>query len=234
MLLPHIDSRTTGDLFAMCDTWPECCIPMMGLHPTSVKENYQEELAWIEKLLQQRKCCAIGEVGIDLYWDKRFKDEQIDAFRRQILWAEQYHLPLVIHTRNSLEEAMEVVRKEISSGTFPTGMAGGMSGVFHCFPGDADQAWRVIEMGFFLGIGGVVTYKNSAMARVVEAIPLDYIVLETDAPFLPPHPKRGQRNEPSLIPFIAQKIAEIKKISPETVAEVTTKNARALFLFEAD
>ena len=236
MLLPHIDSKTTGAMNEMARQFPHCCLPMMGLHPTSVKENYTEELALVEKELAEGNYCAIGEVGIDLYWDTTFQKEQEIVFRREIELAEKYSLPLVIHTRNSLEVAIEIV-KDMLKGNCSDNMSPSSHdhintsppGVFHCFPGTVEQAEQVIKLGFYLGIGGVVTYKNSLMAKVVEAIPLEYIVLETDAPFLSPHPRRGTRNEPAFIPYIAQKIAEIKGISVDSVAEITTTNAKRLF-----
>ncbi|MHC1708561.1 MAG: TatD family hydrolase [Bacteroidales bacterium] len=235
MLLPHIDSHTTAAMLRMARQFSESCFPMMGLHPTSVKENYAEELALAEKELATGKYCAVGEVGIDLYWDTTFQKEQEEVFRKEIELADQYHLPLVIHTRNSLEVAMDIVRdtsEHLPGRQSDQLMTPLKKGVFHCYPGTVEQAWQIIEMGYFLGIGGVVTYKNSMMAKVAEAIPLEHLLLETDAPFLTPHPHRGKRNESSYIPLIARKIAELKGIPAETVAEVTTANAVQLFRLE--
>lgn len=225
MLLPHIDSRSTEVLLEMARQFPACCIPMMGLHPTSVKENYREELAFIEDHLAKEKYCAVGEVGLDFYWDTTFRQHQEEALRYQIGLAVKYDLPLVIHTRNSLEITIEVVKSDEVTR---------LRGVFHCFPGTVEQAEEVVAMGFYLGIGGVVTYKNSLMAKVVEAIPLEYLLLETDAPFLTPVPKRGSRNESSFVYYIAQKVAELKRVELEEVAHVTTENAMQLFNIQRD
>ncbi|MCX6271410.1 MAG: TatD family hydrolase [Bacteroidetes bacterium] len=221
MLIPHIDSRTSGDLHVLCDKYPDHLFPMMGLHPTSVKENYKEELELVEKQLANGKYCAVGEAGIDLYWDVTFRKEQEIAFRHQIDLAGQYELPLVIHTRNSLEEVIKVIKSDNRRKK---------RGVFHCFPGNIEQAEEVVGLGFYLGIGGVVTYKNSLMSKVVAAIDLKHLLLETDAPFLTPVPKRGMRNESAFVYYIAQKIAEIKGVDIEEVARITTLNAMELFL----
>lgn len=222
MLIPHIDTRTSADLHRLCNNYPQHCFPMMGLHPTSVKENYPEELTFIEEKLSTTHYYAVGEVGIDLYWDKTFFEEQKICFIRQIELSLKHDLPLVIHTRNSIDETVEI----ISSFT-----GKGLRGVFHCFPGTIEQAEKVIELGFLLGLGGVVSYKNSEMAKVAAAISLNNIILETDAPFLTPAPKRGTRNESAYIRFIAQKIADLKGVSLEKVAEITTNNALKLFRF---
>lgn len=220
MFIPHIDSGTTEDMLRICDEFPKNCFPMMGLHPTSIKHNYRDELAWAEECLKSRKYYGIGEAGIDLYWDTSFKKQQEKVFEREIELAAEYNLPLIIHTRNSLEVALEIVK------SFNTAE---LRGIFHCFPGNAEQAEEVAETGFMLGIGGVVTYKNSLMAKVVEAIPLNYLVLETDAPFLAPVPCRGTRNEPSYIRYIAETIASIKGVSKAEVAKQSTANAMKIF-----
>ena len=225
MLIPHIDTRTSDDLHRLCTAWPANCFPMMGLHPTSVKENYQEELAFIEAKLAAGKYYAVGEVGIDLYWDKTFFSEQEICFRRQIELSLHYDLPLAIHTRNSIEETLAIAEDYRGKG---------LRGVFHCFPGTIEQAKKVIELGFYLGLGGVLTYKNSEMGKVAAAISLDHIILETDAPFLTPVPKRGTRNESAYIPLIAGKIADLKGISLSEVAEKTTQNAIDLFRFPVE
>jgi TatD DNase family protein len=220
--LPNIDSNSIDGMIALSDSFPDHCFPMMGLHPTSVKANYQEELAIAEKYLSSsgKNFYAIGEIGVDLYWDKTFSKEQYDAFSIQIDWAVKYDLPVVIHTRNSFEEAVEIVEKKND----PM-----IRGIFHCFGGSIKQAEKAIGLGFKLGIGGIITYKNSGLQHVVSEIALEHLVLETDAPFLSPVPYRGHRNESAYIPIIAQKIAEIKGISLEEVAKCTTVNALGVF-----
>jgi TatD DNase family protein len=222
LFLPAIDAMYHERMLKVANDFPHLCYPMMGLHPTSVKANWKEEVDIVAGYLANPglKFHAIGEVGIDLYWDKTFEAEQRLAFSRQIDLALEYDLPVVIHTRNSMDIALGMIgeRQEPK-----------LHGVFHCFSGNTDQANRAIGLGFMLGIGGVVTYKNSGLQQVVENCSLSHILLETDAPWLPPVPHRGQRNEPSYIPVIAQKIAEIKNVSIEEVANMTTANARRLF-----
>ena len=221
LLIPNIDKDSIDSMQALCDAFPDICFPMMGLHPTSVKEDYREQLKRVEdQLASGRKYIALGEIGIDLYWDKTFQSLQEEAFGYQLHLADRYNLPVAIHTRNSVDRVLDILteRKEQNN-----------KGVFHCFGGNLAQGKRATELGFLLGIGGVVTYKNSGLQQVVEAIPLEFLLLETDAPFLPPVPHRGERNESAYIPLIASKIAEIRKISVEEVADVTTRNAAALF-----
>lgn len=220
MLLPHIDSETSEALHRLSEQYPCNIFPMMGLHPTSVKENYEKELAWVEHNLTRRKYCAIGEVGIDHYWDTSFANEQEICLLRQAALAMDYHLPLVIHTRNSMDVTLDL----LESMADPS-----LCGVFHCFSGDKVQAERVIQLGFLLGIGGVLTFKNSGLAEVVKDIDLQHIVLETDAPFLAPVPHRGARNESAYTALVAKKLAEIKGTDIETVATITTHNAITLF-----
>ncbi len=220
MLLPRIDSRTHQAMMSMAAQFPDSCLPMMGLHPTSVKEDWESELALVEEGLKSGSYCAVGEVGIDLYWDQTYRKEQEKVFVKEMEWSLMYGLPLVIHTRNSLEITIALI-KDFNDRR--------LTGVFHCFPGTEEQAEEVIGMRFMLGIGGVVSYKNSQMSKVVEAIPLEHLVLETDAPFLSPHPKRGMRNESAFVAYVARKIAEIKNTGPEEVAGVTTDNALRLF-----
>jgi len=222
LFLPAIDSQYHEKMFQVAAAFPGICYPMMGLHPTSVKADYRKELDMVEGYLSDPglNCYAIGEVGIDLYWDKTFEKEQVLAFNHLMDLALQYRLPLVIHTRNSMEEALALIGKRNNPE---------IHGVFHCFSGNTGQAQRVTGLGFLLGIGGVLTYKNSGLQKVVEDTALEYLLLETDAPYLPPVPYRGQRNEPSYIPLIAKKIAEIKQKSLEEIASVTTKNALSLF-----
>jgi len=219
LFLPNIDSTSETAMLRLVSQFPGHCYAMAGLHPTSVKADFREELSRVEQSLREapQKFCAIGEIGIDLYWDKTFRQEQEDAFNYQLELARQYQLPVAIHTRNSMEVALEICAGH------------NVRGIFHCFSGNLSQAEKAIEMGYKLGIGGVITFRNSGLQQVVQAVPLDSLVLETDAPFLAPVPHRGKRNEPAYLPLIAEKIAEIKGISVEEVAEVTTKEAEKLF-----
>lgn len=218
--LPGIDSNVIPSMFAMEAAFPGQCFPMMGLHPCSVQANYHSELKIVEEWLSKRKFAAVGEIGLDFYWDKTFVNEQYQAFRQQMEWAIQYNLPVVIHSRDAMKECIETV-KPFS--------AKGLRGIFHCFGDSIEMANEIIEMGFFLGIGGVVTYKKSGLAEVVKNISLDHIVLETDAPYLSPVPFRGKRNESSYITYVAEKIAEAKNITVDEVASVTTRNANTVF-----
>lgn len=218
--LPNIDSSSVDGMIALCNEFPANCFPMMGLHPTSVKENYEEELAIVKGWLDKHKFYAVGEIGIDLYWDKTFFAQQQQAFKTQIKWAHELSLPIVIHSRNSFDEIIEVL--ESTQEYKP-------HGIFHCFPGNRDQAEKAISLGFKLGIGGVLTYKNSGLDKAIVDIDLKHIVLETDAPYLTPIPHRGKRNESGYITLVAQKLAEIKNISVEEVAEITTRNAEEVF-----
>jgi TatD DNase family protein len=219
--LPNVDSESIPGLFQVEKQFPENCFPMMGLHPCSVNQTYQQELRVVEYWLNKRKFYAIGEIGIDLYWDKTFFEQQQDAFRTQINLAKKYNLPYVIHSRSSFDETMEIVNEFKEDN---------LKAVFHCFSGNVEQAEQVVSSGNFkLGIGGVVTFKNSGLDKVVEAIDLKHLVLETDAPYLAPMPYRGKRNDPNYLVFIAQKIAEIKNISLEEVAAITTQNSVEAF-----
>jgi TatD DNase family protein len=218
--MPNVDSSTIDGMLALEIHFPEVCLPMMGLHPCSVKENYREELELVKKWLDLRRFAAIGEIGIDLYWDKTFIKEQELAFREQIFWALEYNYTIVIHCRNAFDEIFSILK---SYDKLP-------KGIFHCFSGDYIQAQKILSLGNFkLGIGGVVTFKNSGLDKVMEQLNLHDIVLETDAPYLAPVPHRGKRNESAYIPLVAQKIAEIKKISVEEVAEITSANADEIF-----
>lgn len=222
MLLPNIDKDSIEPMFSLVRDFPDNCLPMMGLHPTSVKGDFAEQLDVIKEWLKKEKFCAIGEMGIDLYWDKSFFAEQQEAFRIQVGLALEYDLPVVIHSRNSFDEIF-LLLKEVSHPE--------LRGVFHCFTGNLAQAEYIINMGFLLGIGGVLTYKNSDLAEVVESVPLTKLLLETDAPFLAPSPYRGERNESAYVVEVAKKLAEIKKVSIEEVAEITTRNAQTVFRF---
>lgn len=224
MLLPNIDSTSTEKMLKICRNFPDNCLPMIGLHPTSVKSNFREELSIVEKNLTKENFCAIGEIGIDLYWDKTFYKEQAEAMKFQINLANEHKLPIVIHSRNSFNEVFKVLSESKSAE---------MKGVFHCFSGSVDQAKKVInELGFQLGIGGVVSFKNSGLDKVVKEIDLKNLVLETDSPFLAPMPFRGKRNESAYTILIAEKIASIKNITIEEVAETTSKTAIELFEIE--
>ncbi len=220
MLLPNIDSHTAGPLMQVCRQYPSSCLPMMGLHPTSVKASYRTELELIGGWLKKERFVAVGETGIDLYWDTNFAREQRECLEQHLQWAIEYELPLVFHSRNSLKELFDVLQAYRQEG---------LQGVFHCFPGNADEAKTVVDMGFMLGIGGVVTYKNSQMASVVQSVGLEHLVLETDAPYLSPVPHRGKRNESAFLRHVADKVAEIRGVDPEEVAAVTTANATRLF-----
>ena len=221
MLVPHINRRTSEELHRLCHTHPGVLYPMIGIHPTSIKENYSDELRLVEeKLVSGTQYCAVGEIGLDLYWDTTHQKEQEIAFRQQIELALAFDLPVAIHTRKATTETIAVVKDYTHRG---------LRGVFHCFPGTVEEAKIVTSLGFYLGIGGVVTYKNSDMARVVEALPLETLLLETDAPFLSPVPKRGETNESAYTLYVAQKIATIKNISLEEVAHSTTLQATKLF-----
>ncbi len=218
--LPAIDSETHESLFQLEERFPELCFPMMGLHPCYVKANVKDELQLVEDWLKKKKFYAIGECGLDFYWDKTYVKEQYEALEKQIEWALEYQLPIVLHTRNATQETIDVINQYITKG---------LKGIFHCFGGTANEANQIIEMGFYLGIGGVVTYKNAGLDKVIKEIDLKYLVLETDAPYLTPVPHRGKRNESSYLKIIAEKIAEIKSCSYEEVAKITSENALSIF-----
>ena len=218
--LPAIDSATHDDMIALEDKYPGKCFAMMGLHPCSVKEKYKEELSIIEDWLTKRKFAAIGEIGLDFYWDKTFSDQQYEVFTHQINLALQYDLPIVIHTRNAMQETINVVKEFAPKG---------LKGIFHCFSGSYESAKEIIKAGFYLGIGGVVTYKNAGLAEVLEKIELEHIVLETDSPYLTPVPFRGKRNESSYIKYVVSRLAEIKNTTVEEIAAITSANADKIF-----
>ena len=220
MLLPNIDSSTSEAMFNMAEDYPGICLPMMGLHPTSVKENYQDELAAIEKQLDRPGIVAIGETGIDLYWDKTYIKEQEIVFRTQIGWAKKLGLPLVIHARDSFPEIFAMLDK---SGT------DGLRGVFHSFTGGAEELEKALSYNFMIGINGILTFKNSDLRDVVGKIPYNRLLLETDSPFLAPTPFRGRRNESSYLLHIAAKMAEIHNLTIEEIGAITTRNALELF-----
>ena len=218
--LPAIDSTTHDQMISMEEKYPGKCIAMMGLHPCYVKENYLSELQLVDDWLVKRKFAAVGEIGLDFYWDKTFTTQQYEAFRRQIEWSLHYKLPIVIHTRNAMAETIAVVKEYASKG---------VNGIFHCFSGNYEDAVEIINLGFYLGIGGVITYKNAGLAEVIDKVDLKYLVLETDAPYLTPVPFRGKRNESSYIKYVAEKLAQIKNVPIDEVAAVTTANAQKIF-----
>ena len=220
ILMPAIDSQTHEQMLTLEKLNPAQCFAMMGLHPCSVKENFREELAIVKNYMADRNFKAVGEIGLDFYWDKTFVNEQIEAFQQQIKWALDSNLPIVIHSRESIDQCIEVVRQQQN---------GKLKGVFHCFSGNAEQANEITGLGFYLGIGGVLTYKKSGLDKVLEQVDIKHIVLETDAPYLTPVPFRGKRNEPAYIKYVAEKLAEVKNISLEEVAAITTANAEVLF-----
>ena len=220
IILPNIDSGSAKHLIDLSNSYPHLCYPLMGLHPTSVDDDYMQELESVEYWFSKNKFYGVGEIGIDLYWSQNFKKQQEDAFRIQIRLAKNMNLPVVIHVRNSFNEVFKIVKEE---------QDGRLRGVFHCFTGVEEEAKKVIDLGFFLGIGGVVTFKNSNSDKVLSSLSLSNIVLETDSPYLAPVPKRGKRNESSYLVYIAQKVAEIFNVPIEEVARITTGNARNLF-----
>lgn len=220
MYMPNCDSTTIEGMLAMEAAYPQNCFPMMGLHPVYVKENYKEELAIVEDWLAKRKFAGVGEIGLDYYWDKTFVAQQKEAFEQQIDWALQYDLPIIIHSRESTADCIEIVRKKQN---------GQLRGIFHCFSGTLEEAKQIQELGFYLGIGGVVTFKKSTLPEIVREMPLETLVLETDAPYLAPVPYRGKRNESSYIPLIAMTIATIKQIGLDEISAITNKNAEKIF-----
>lgn len=220
MMLPNIDRSSMQPMLSLARDFPEHCFPMTGLHPTSVNENYRDEMADVEKSLEDGKFYGIGECGIDLYWDKTFAREQEIVFRQQIELALVHDLPLVVHIRDSFNEVIRILKDENKPA---------LKGIFHCFSGSVEQAKQAIGLGFSLGLGGVITFKNNKMQETLRQVDMKHLLLETDAPFLAPTPHRGKRNQPAYIPLIAAKVADIKGISIEEVATVTTQNAMKLF-----
>lgn len=217
--LPAIDSSTHDAMLKIEAKFPNHIRSMMGLHPCSVDNNWKEELAVVRHHLEKRKFSAIGECGLDYYWDVTYKNEQITALEEQIALAKQYQLPLVLHTRNSIDDAIRQLRPH----------KGSVKGIFHCFGGSLAQAEAIINLGFKLGIGGVVTYKNAGLAEILKNIDISHLVLETDAPYLAPVPYRGKKNLPEYLILIAGKLAAVKGVSLEQLAEITTENAQELF-----
>jgi TatD DNase family protein len=220
LFLPNVDVSSVSLVFSLVKSFPDICFPMLGLHPCSVKTDWEEELNKIKEVCHQHKIVAIGEIGIDLYWDKTHLTEQVQAFKAQIAWAKSLKLPIVIHCRDAFNEVFEVLQQEHDEN---------LRGIFHCFTGSIEQAEKVIDLGFYLGVGGVVTYKNAGLDKVVSQISLNHIVLETDSPYLTPVPHRGKPNESSYLIYVANKIAELHQTDLETVASITTENSRQIF-----
>lgn len=218
--LPNIDSASIDRMLELEEKTKGTCCAMMGLHPCSVKKDFEKELYAVESWLGKRSFVAIGEMGTDLYWDKTFWEQQQEAFRIQANWAKQDGVPIVIHSRESLDQTIKLV-EELQDGT--------LSGVFHCFTGTAEQAERIAKLGFYLGLGGVATFKKGGLDDVIPEMDITKIVLETDSPYLAPVPHRGKRNEPAYIPLIAAKVAQLKNISLKELQQATSQNASALF-----
>ncbi|WP_294348039.1 TatD family hydrolase [uncultured Sphingobacterium sp.] len=220
LFLPNVNSASIKPVFDTAAAYPDHCFPMLGLHPCDVKENYVEELEIIRKSLETYKVYAIGEIGLDLYWEKSTLEIQKKAFKTQVQWAKELNLPIDIHCREAFTELFELLEELHDDKLF---------GILHCFTGSLEQANRAIELGFALGIGGVVTFKKAGLDQVVKEIDLKHIVLETDAPYLAPVPFRGKENESSYLTYIAQKVADLHQISIEKVAEITTENSKRIF-----
>ncbi len=222
MLLPNVDALTIAPMLELHEQWPDCTRVMMGLQPEEVKEDYKEVLSRMEKELEHGIYVGVGEVGLDFYWDSTFEKEQLDAFETQLAWAKQLHLPLSIHCRNAFNKMVKILEHK---------QDGSLRGIMHCFTGTEEEAKIYLELGFYLGLGGVTTYKNCGVKDYLPNLPLDRIVLETDAPYLAPVPCRGKRNEPAFLVHTAQRIAEILQMPVEDFAAATTTNAKNLFQF---
>lgn len=220
MYMPNCDSTTIDSMMKVAGLFPNSCYPMMGLHPCYVKENYKAELDIVAQWLEQKKFIAVGEIGLDYHWDLTYKEQQIEAFEQQVDWALQYDLPIVIHSRESTQDCIDIVAKKQN---------GNLRGIFHCFGGTTEEAKQIIDLNMYMGIGGVVTFKNSKLSKVIDEVGMGNLVLETDAPYLAPTPYRGKRNESSYIPLIAEKLAEVTGRSIEEVGEITTENASKIF-----
>lgn len=220
LLLPNIDQESIEPMMTLCEKYPNNCFPMIGLHPTSVAEDYKQQLQRMEDAIQKTRPIAIGEIGIDLYWDKSFREAQIDAFSIQLDWAKAHQLPVAIHTREAFPLMLDLVE---------AAQDGRLTGVFHCFTGTSTEAKRILDLGFYMGIGGVLTYKKSELPELVKNLPLTSLLLETDSPFLPPVPYRGKRNESAYLIEVVKKMATIRSESIEEIAWITSSNARKLF-----
>ncbi len=220
ILIPNIDSSSIKPLLNLVDKYPDELVPMMGLHPTSVNADFETELNIVRETLQERKFCAIGEIGIDLYWDKTFFEEQVRAFKTQIEIALDFDLPIVVHARDSFDEILDVLEQYRDTK---------LRGVLHSFTGNFKQAEEAIDLGFYLGVGGISTFKNSGVGAVIAQQPLSNLILETDSPYLAPTPKRGKRNESSFVRYVAEKLAEYNQMQVSEIEQITTTNAQKLF-----
>ena len=220
IFMPNVDHTSIDEMLEVEARWPNLCHSMMGLHPCSVKKDFQRELYIVEDWLSKRRFAAVGEIGTDLYWDKTFWDQQREALEIQVGWANKYQLPIVLHCRESLDQTIEIVERL---------QDGNLTGIFHCFTGNIEQAKRIFKLGFLIGLGGVVTFKNGGMDKVLPDLPLESVVLETDSPYLAPVPHRGKRNEPAYLDIIGSKVAALMNTSVEEVRRTTTKKALQLF-----
>lgn len=220
MLLPNVDASTVAPMLELYGLYPDCTRMMMGLQPEEVKEDYKGVLSLMEKELERGIYVGVGEVGLDFYWDATYEKQQLDAFETQLDWAKQLHLPLSIHCRNAFDKMVKILEKK---------QDGGLRGIMHCFTGTEEEAKAYLDLGFHLGLGGVTTYKNCGVKDFLPDLPLDKIVLETDAPYLAPVPCRGKRNEPAFLVHTAQRIADILQMPVEELAAMTTANAKSLF-----
>jgi len=218
--MPNVDRETIDPMFEAEMANPDICLPMMGLHPCSVNKHFEKELYVVEEWLGSRSFTAVGEIGTDLYWDRTYWPQQQEALKIQCQWALDFKLPVVLHSRDSIDETIELVKPFAEQG---------LRGVFHCFSGSRNQAEQIKEMGFYLGVGGVATFKNGGLDKVLGKGDLPHILLETDSPYLAPVPHRGKRNEPEYIPLIANKLADITGEQLETIATTTTQNSLTLF-----
>lgn len=223
ILVPGVDKTSVKDVLSICDLYPDYLFPALGLHPENVKEDWQEQLQELKTAVDTRmqtsnKLVAIGEIGLDYHWDISFREQQHEALREQMRWAEQWHLPVMIHSRDATEDTLKILRE------FPT-----VKGVMHCFSGSYEVAKQVVDMGYYLGIGGVLTFKNCKLADHLVDIPLERLILETDAPYMAPVPYRGKRNESKWMWYVAERLAEVYHCSAEHIDEKTTANAKELF-----
>ena len=222
MVMPNIDHTTIDEMLEVEESFPGLCMATMGLHPCSVKKNFDQELYIVEDWLSKRKFIAIGETGIDLYWDKTFFEQQREALSVQVRFAKRYQVPIILHTRNSIDETIDIIEKE---------QDGSLFGVFHCFTGNTEQAKRITELNFYVGVGGVATFKNGGLDKVLPDVDLDRIVLETDSPYLAPVPYRGKRNEPAYTAIVLEKVSEIMQKPENFIASETSANSNKLFKY---
>jgi TatD DNase family protein len=220
IVMPNLDSHSIGPLVSLADRYPRLCMPMVGMHPNYIKEDFEKELYGLEGWLERRNFTAIGEIGLDFYRDKTYQNLQEAAFSIQLSWAQKYQLPVVIHSRAAFNTTLQLLKKHQDSS---------LKGIFHCFGGSLAEAEQIIELGFLLGIGGIVTFKNSTLGAVVAGVGLQHLVLETDSPYLAPVPHRGTRNSPHYLPYIVSAIAHYQRTTPAAVAAATTANARKIF-----